>query len=82
MTKKEICEILKIDNGTLKNWERDRPELHKVVISHFEENKEYPNLNNPDYLKSEMIKAIDKLPEHKTKKFYHLMMAELAEMGH
>jgi len=29
-----------------------------------------------------MIKAIDKLPEHKTKKFYHLMMAELAEMGY
>ena len=80
MTKKEICEILKIDNGTLKNWERDRPELHKVVMSHFENEKECPDLNNIDFLKKEMIKAIDKLPKHKTKKFYHLMMAELAEM--
>ena len=82
MTKKEICEILKIDNGTLKNWERDRPELHKIVIEHFENNKVYPDVNNPDYLKKEMIKAIDTLPHTKVKKFYHLMMAELAEMGH
>lgn len=29
-----------------------------------------------------MIKAIDKLPENRTKKFYHLMMAELTELGH
>ena len=81
MTKKEICEILKIDNGTLKNWERDRPELHKVVMQHFNEEK-CMDLNNIEYLKREMIKATDKLPENKTKKFFHLMMAELEEMGH
>lgn len=41
MTKKEICEILKIDNGTLKNWERDRPELHTIVMKHFEKKKSF-----------------------------------------
>jgi len=81
MTKKEISEILGIDQNTIKNWERKRPILHKIVMEHFQEKEKYPDLNNPDYLKQEIIKAIDKLPEQKTKKFYHLMMAELAEMG-
>jgi len=81
VTKKEICEKLNIDSGTLKNWEKSRPELHKIVIEYFG-NGEIPNLNNVEYLKKEMMRAIDKLPEVKTKKFYHLMMAELAEMGH
>jgi len=40
------------------------------------------NLNETDILKKELIKAIEKLPHSKTKKFYHLIMAELAEMGH
>ena len=81
MTKKEISEILGVDQNTIKNWERNRPELHKIVMQHFKEKKEYPDLNNPNYLKQEMIKAIDELPKQKTKKFYHLMMAELAEIG-
>ena len=46
-------------------------------MEHFEENKTYP-----DYLKKEMIRAIDTLPPAKIKRFYHLMMAELAERGH
>ena len=82
MTKKEISQILGVDQNTIKNWEKNRPELHKIVMSHFEDNKTYPDLNNPEYLKNEMIKAINKLPEQKIKKFYHLMMAELSEMGH
>ena len=82
MTKKEISEILGIDQNTIKNWERNRPELHKIVMEHFENNETYPDFNNPEYLKKEMIKAIDTLPHAKIKKFYHLMMAELAEMGH
>ncbi len=82
MTKKEICEKLTIDSGTLKNWETGRPELYQIVMKHFEDNKTFPDLNNPEYLKEEMIKAIDTLPPAKIKRFYHLMMAELAEMGH
>ena len=81
MKKYEIAEILGVDTKTLNNWKENRKELYKIVMEHFENKKQYPDLNNPNYLKQEMIKAIDKLPEHKIKKFYHLMMAELAEMG-
>ncbi len=81
MKKYEIAKILGVDTKTLNNWKENRKELYEIVMKHFENNSEYPDLNNPNYLKQEMIKAIDKLPEHKTKKFYHLMMAELAEMG-
>jgi transcriptional regulator with XRE-family HTH domain len=79
--KEDIAKLFNISRQTLNNWEKDKPELYKIVMKHFEEKKECPDLNNINYLKQEMIKAIDKLPEHKTKKFYHLMMAELAEMG-
>ena len=82
ITKKEMSKILGIDQNTIKNWETSRPVLHEIVMQHFQDEKEIPDLNNPTYLKSEILKAIDKLPEVKTKKFYHLMMAELAEMGH
>lgn len=81
MKKYEIAKILGVDTKTLNNWKENRKELYEIVMKHFEERKECPDLNNPNYLKQEMIKAIDKLPEYKTKKFYHLMMAELAEMG-
>ena len=81
MKKYEIAEILGVDTKTLNNWKDNRKELYKIVMEHFEGKKQFPDLNNSDYLRKEMIKAIDKLPEHKIKKFYHLMMAELAEMG-
>jgi phage terminase Nu1 subunit (DNA packaging protein) len=81
MKKYEIAEILGVDTKTLNNWKENRKELYKIVMQYFEEKKSNPNYNDIDFLKQEMIKAIDKLPEHKTKKFYHLMMAELAEMG-
>jgi len=82
MTKKEISEILGIDQNTIKNWERKRPELHKIVMEHFEKKEVSPNLDNTDYLKQEMMKAINTLPHKQTKKFYHLMMAELTDMGY
>ena len=82
MKKYEIAELLKKKKKTLNNWKENRQELYKIVMAHFENIKEIPDLNNVEYLKSEMMKAIDKLPEQKTKKFYHLMMAELSEMGH
>jgi len=81
LKKEDIAKLFNISRQTLNNWEKDKPELYKIVMSHFEEEKIYPDLNNIDYLKKEMIKAIDELPKQKTKKFYHLMMAELAEMG-
>ena len=82
MKKEDIAKLFNITRQTLNNWEKEKPELYKIIIDYFESNKIYPDLNNPEYLKKEMIKAIEKLPHAKTKKFYHLMMAELSEMGH
>lgn len=79
MTKKEISEILGIDQNTIKNWERSRPELHKIVMAHFENNPITPDLNDKEYLKREINKAIEQLPQSRAKKFYHLMMAELSD---
>jgi len=82
MKKYEIAKLLDVDIKTLSNWKEGRPEVYKIVMEYFEEKEINKDLNNIENLKEEMIKAIDKLPEHKTKKFYHLIMAELAEMGH
>lgn len=79
MTKKEISEILGIDQNTIKNWERNRPQLHRIVMEHFEEEHIRPDLGDKEYLKQEIIKAIDGLPQSKAKKFYHLIMAELSD---
>jgi len=82
MKKEDIAKLFNISRQTLGNWEREKPELYKIIQHHFENEKNCPDLNNLKYLKSEMIKAIELLPEHKTKKFFHLMMAELTEIGH
>ena len=79
-----ISEITGKPKSTLYDWKKSEKnikvyEVLKEYICLKENN--YKDINNPNYLKEEMIKAIDKLPEYKTKKFYHLMMAELAEMG-
>ena len=83
MTKEEIAKLFDISRQTLNNWEKNKPELYKIIMEYYaDENKKiYPNLNDPEYLKQEMQKAIEKLPNQKVKKFYHLMMAELAEIG-
>jgi hypothetical protein len=82
LKKEELANILNISRNTLNNWKKEKPELYKIIEGHFEEDKIIPDINNSEYLKQEMIKAIDTLPKNKIKKFYHLMMAELAEMGH
>lgn len=79
MTKKEISEILGIDQNTIKNWERNRPQLHKIVMDHFEQEPIMPDLNDKEFLKKEINKAIDRLPRSKAKKFYHMIMAELSD---
>jgi len=81
LKKEDIAKLFNISRQTLNNWEKEKPELYKIIEKHFEDRKENPDYNDINFLKQEMIRAIDKLPEHKTKKFYHLMMAELAEIG-
>jgi hypothetical protein len=80
MTKKQICEILKIDSGTLKNWETGRPEVYKIVMNHFENKTNNANLDNEDDLNNEIMNTLNKLPMKTKKKFYYLMMAELTEL--
>lgn len=81
-TIKALAEYIGKSEATVHNWKKTNPELHEIIMKFLEEDKTYHDLNNPDYLKKEMIKAIDTLPQTKVKKFYHLMMAELAEIGH
>ena len=81
-TIKALAEYIGKSEATVHNWKKTNPELHEIIMRFLEDDKTHPDLNNPDYLKEEMIKAIDTLPPAKIKRFYHLMMAELAEMGH
>lgn len=79
-----ISELTGKPKSTLYDWKKSEKNIkvYEVLKEYIElKENESKDLNSINYLKSEMIKAIDKLPEHKTKKFYHLMMAELAEMG-
>lgn len=79
-----ISEITGKPKSTLYDWKKSEKNIkvYEVLKEYIQlKENDYKDLNNQNYLKQEMIKAIDKLPEQKTKKFYHLMMAELAEMG-
>ena len=81
MTKKEICQILKIDNGTLKNWERDRPQLHEIVISHFQENKKMNiDVNNPEHMIKEIIDDLKGSSPKQIKIIYHCLKMTLEEI--
>lgn len=82
MTKKEISEILGIDQNTFKNWERNRPELHKIVMEHFESNKGYPDMNNAEFMINEITKDLKKLPINQIKIIFYTIKTKLAEMGH
>ena len=74
MNKKERCGFLNVDTKTYDAWEEKRPNLKMVVDRYFE------NQNFKQTIEEEIIEALKKLPEFKKKKFYHLMMAELAEL--
>lgn len=82
MNKSEISRVLGIDTKTIYNWEKNRPELYNIVMEHFEGKKEYKDCNNVEFLKEEIFKALDKLPENQVKMYFHLIMAELAKNGH
>lgn len=82
MKKEDIAKLFSISRQTLNNWEKEKPKLYEIIEEYFENETQCPDLNDTNYLKSEIIKAIDTLPQAKVKKFYHLMMAELVEMGH
>ena len=80
MTKKEISQILGIDQNTFKNWERNRPELHKIVMEHFKEKKDYPNFEDKTYMTKEINNDLQKLPLRQVKIIYYTIKTKLAEM--
>ncbi|PCI27267.1 MAG: hypothetical protein COB67_08925 [SAR324 cluster bacterium] len=82
MKKEEIAKLFNISRQTLNNWEKDKPELFKIIEGHFEKEKEVKDCNDVNYLKDEIFKALDKLPENQVKMYFHLIMAELAKNGH
>jgi len=80
MTKKEISQILGIDQNTIKNWERNRPELHKIVMEHFEKNNNCPDYENEDYMINEISNDLKKLPLRQVKIIFYTIKTKLAEM--
>jgi len=80
MTKKEISQILGIDQNTIKNWERNRPELHKIVMEHFEKKNNCPDYENEDYMINEISNDLKKLPLRQVKIIFYTIKTKLAEM--
>lgn len=80
MKKEDIAKLFNISRQTLGNWEKDKPELYKIIEHHFEDKKDGINLNNEDNLNNEIINTLNRLPIKTKKKFYYLMMAELTEL--
>ena len=80
MKKYEIAEILGIDTKTLNNWKENRKELYEIVMKHFEENKNYPNFEDKNYLTKEINNDLQKLPLRQVKIIYYTIKTKLAEM--
>ena len=81
MTKKEISQILGVDQNTIKNWEKNRPELHKIVMEHFENKKDCPDFESPEYMINEIMNDLNKLPLRQIKIIYYTIKTKLAEIG-
>ncbi|NCO02532.1 MAG: hypothetical protein GW906_12025 [Epsilonproteobacteria bacterium] len=81
-----ISELTGKPKSTLYDWKKSEKNIKVYeALAEYVELKDSninKDISNPDYLKKEIIKAINTLPNAKVRKFYHLMMAELAEMGH
>jgi hypothetical protein len=82
VNKTKIANVLGIDRKTIGNWEKNRPLLFKIVEEHFANEEKVKDCNDVEYLKEEIFKALDKLPENQVKMYFHLIMAELAKNGH
>jgi hypothetical protein len=80
MKKYEIAELLGIDTKTLNNWKENRPELHKIVMSHFEKENNCPNYENEDYMINEISNDLKKLPLRQVKIIFYTIKTKLAEM--
>lgn len=82
MKKEDIAKLFNISRQTLNNWEKEKPELHKIVMKHFEEKKECPDYENAEYMINEISNDLKKLPLNQIKVIFYTIKTKLAEMGH
>ena len=84
---KRISEETGKSTSTLYDWKKSEKnkKLYETLEQHIfnlDQEKELKNCNDVNYLKEEIFKALDKLPENQVKMYFHLIMAELAKNGH
>jgi len=75
---KRISDITGKPQNTLRDWKK-----HEKNYKVYEALENYVNILDSQLsnnLEQEIINTINKLPDNKKKKFYYLMMAELAEL--
>lgn len=70
--------------STLYDWKNSEKnkKLFEVLIEYIdlkEKDENYHQLDDKEFLKKEINRAIDRLPKSKAKKFYHIIMAELSD---
>lgn len=82
MNKTEMANMLNMDYKTFRNWESGRPEVFKIIIEHFENKKDCPDLESADYMINEISSDLKKLPLNQIKVIYYTVKTKLAEMGH
>lgn len=76
INQKELAERLGITPSAVSNWANDVPKTAQLALELMVENnqlKKYANNNK-------VMQAFDCLPDNLQKKYYYLMLAELAEL--
>jgi len=81
MKKEDIAKLFNISRQTLSNWEKEKPELYKIIKEHFEE-KKCPDFDNPDYMINEISNDLKKLPINQVKIIFYTIKNKLEEMEH
>jgi len=78
---KRISEETGKPENTLRDWEKSNVNngVFQALKEYVEIKDNKAKLNEIDSIKNELLKELDKLPKNKIKKFYHLIMAEIAE---
>lgn len=79
-----ISEETNKSKSTLYDWKNSEKnkKLFEALIEYIElkeQNQKCHELDDKEYIKQEINKAIDRLPQSKVKKFYHMIMAELTD---
>ena len=84
MTKNNIAQLFNITRQTLNNWEKEKPELYKIINEHFSQETKKKNIdvNNPEHMIQEIVEDLKKLPPSQIKIIFYSIKMKLAEIGH